>query len=118
MPASEPHICVVPFQDEVDKLVAYLREHRIADSNVTFVVTPSDEALPDLEVEAVDLVLIDGGHGFPTPIIDWYYGVRHLRRGGLLVIDDLQLAAVQVLDAFLIKDPRWTEMQRTAKWAA
>ena len=109
-------ICVVPYKEEVDKLIAYCEECGIDHRNVSFFVAPSDEVFPSLRVEGkLDLVLIDGGHGFPTPTIDWYYEARHLRRGGVLVVDDLQLAAVQVLDGFLAKDPRWIEIRRTAK---
>lgn len=113
------HTCVVPHQEEVDKLIAYCEEHGIDHRNVTFLVAPSDEVLPSLEVkDELDLVLIDGSHGYPVSVIDWYYGARHLRRGGVLIIDDLQLPQVQVLDGYLIRDPRWVEEQRTEKWVA
>ena len=111
------HTCVVPYQDEIDKLVAYLDERGI-EHNVTFLTGCSDEVLPNLEIDPIDLFFIDGLHGFPTPIIDWFYGAQNLRRGGTLVLDDVQLRQVQVLDAYLQKDPRWVELARTWKWVA
>jgi hypothetical protein len=33
---------------------------------------------------ALDLVLIDGCHGFPGPFIDWYYAASGLKAGGVL----------------------------------
>jgi hypothetical protein len=63
-------------------------------------------------------VLIDGSHGFPAPVIDWYYGAGRLRRGGVVVVDDLELPAVRVLVDFLERDPRWRSIRHTEKWAA
>ena len=50
-----------------------------------------------LPPEPLDFVLIDGGHGFPTPMLDWFYGAGRLRRGGVAVFDDVQLPAVAML---------------------
>jgi hypothetical protein len=75
--------------------------------------------LPGLPGEQLfDVVFIDGNHGFPAPVIDWYYAGSRLRLGGLLVIDDVTLPAVSHLCAFLDRDPRWAVDQRTKKWIA
>ncbi len=67
----------------------------------------------------LDLVLIDGSHAFPAPIIDWFYGAGRLVEGGIVILDDLQLAAVRVgLLEFLAKDPRWELVAHSEKWAA
>ena len=112
------HTCVVPAQVEIDNVTAYFDERGIEHENVRFVTGFSDEVLPRLKIDPVDLFLIDGAHGYPAPIIDWFYGAQHLRRGGTLVLDDIQLRQVQALDAFLQKDPRWVELSRTDKWVA
>ncbi|MBV8295950.1 MAG: hypothetical protein JO085_03865, partial [Acidimicrobiia bacterium] len=74
--------------------------------------------LPRLRIDDLDLYLIDGAHGFPTPMIDWFYGARLLRRGGVVVLDDRQLPAVAALIDYLDADPRWRAIDRTGKWAA
>lgn len=113
------HTCVVPFPDEVERLQAYCVERGIATDQVQFEVAPSDEALPRLAREELDVVLIDGNHGFPAPVIDWYYGATRLRDGGLVVFDDLQLPHVsQTVIPFLEADSRWSLVQREWKWAA
>ena len=43
---------------------------------------------PDAEL---DLIIVDGNHTFPAPMIDWFYMTRHLRTGGVLVVDDVEL---------------------------
>jgi hypothetical protein len=111
------HTCVTPSQVEADRIAAYCRAHDVGMASLRFAIGPSDAVLPGL-TEPIDLFLIDGNHGFPTPIIDWYYGAARLVDGGLLVIDDTQLPAVSELQRFIDHDPRWAPVRRSTKWAA
>jgi hypothetical protein len=101
------HTCVVPWTSERDRLLAWGDETGVSFENVTFECAPSEEVLPRLESEPLDFVLIDGGHGFPTPFIDFFYAGRRLRRGGLLVVDDTQIWTGRVLHGFLKDQPGW-----------
>jgi hypothetical protein len=112
------HTCLVPYPPEVERLKAYCAERSIPLERTTFHVGWSDEVLPTLVLDTLDVVFIDGGHGFPTPMIDWYFAGQHLRKEGLLVLDDLQLEPPRMLSQFLTRDPRWRELARTPKWAA
>jgi predicted O-methyltransferase YrrM len=112
------HVCVTPARAEADRISGYCAVHGIPTDNVRFEIGCSDEVLPKLESRPLDLVLIDGNHGFPTPMIDWYYAGSSLRRGGTLMIDDVSLPAVAHLCGFLDRDPRFAVVQRTAKWCA
>jgi predicted O-methyltransferase YrrM len=88
-------------------------------SRITFEVGPSDQVVPRLEAPEYDLFLIDGAHGWPQAIIDWYYGGSLLREGGILVLDDLQLKQVTLgLLDYLDADPRWEQVARQRKWVA
>jgi hypothetical protein len=113
------HTCVVPDQAEVDRVRKYMSRLGISDQRVQFRVGSSDEALPTLNASDLDLVLIDGSHAFPLPIIDWYYAARGLKRGGVLVLDDSNMESVRLgLATFLAKDPRWELIRKTWKWRA
>lgn len=114
------HRCVAPGQVEIDAIADYCRAHDISLERVTFDVAPSDAALTVLPADdpPLDVVLIDGSHGFPVPMIDWYYGAGRLKRGGIVVVDDVHLPAVQILDQFLDLDPRWKSVKRDPKWVA
>jgi hypothetical protein len=115
---SAEHVCVVPSPAEADACRRYLEERGHPD-RVTFEVGWSDEVLPHLTGPALDLVLVDGGHGFPAPIVDWYYAASRLREGGVVILDDLQLPQVRLgLPEFLAADPRWESVEATSKWAA
>jgi len=111
------HTCVTPFDSEVRRLRAYCRTHAIPTRQFQLILGTSERVLPTLKGE-LDLLFIDGGHAFPIPMIDWYYAGSRLRRGGLIVMDDVQLPAVQVLIQYLSSDPRWEMRQRTVKWIA
>lgn len=113
------HTCVVYDQHEADVLLEWARERDIDVSRLRFEIGPSDAVLPGLEPTELDLVFVDGSHAFPAPIIDWFYGAGRLREGGIVVLDDLQLAAVRLgLLEFLAKDPRWELVAHQDKWAA
>ena len=116
---SQSHTCVVASEHEATVCRRYLEERGIPHEHLRFEIGFSDEVLPALALEELALVLIDGGHAFPTPIVDWYYAASALRAGGLLVLDDLQLPSVRLgLLDFLDADPRWEAVARTVKWAA
>ena len=112
------HTCVTYSQEEVDRLKAYCAAHDISTSTLTFAIGLSDAVLPTLDPTPLDLVLIDGGHGFPTPVIDWFYGAARLVKGGVVVIDDLQLPAPLMLADYLRQDNRWRECGGSGKWTA
>ncbi len=113
------HTCVVPNQGEVDGVREHMGRLGISDERVQFHVGSSDRVLPTLELTELDLVLIDGSHAFPLPIIDWYYAAGALKRGGLLVLDDTHMESVRLgLATFLAKDPRWSLIGKTLKWRA
>ena len=113
------HICVVRSEDEVRRWREHCQSRGIGGDSVRFELGRSHDALPRLQVEPLDLVFVDGSHGFPAPIIDWFYAGEHLRRNGVIVFDDTHLPHVRLgLFEFLEKDPRWTRLESTGRWAA
>jgi len=118
------HTCVTVAGSEVEALRDYLRRRGLS-GQVEFLIGPSDYVLPRLweehtwQTRGLSLLFIDGCHAFPFPALDWYYGARFLRPGGLLVFDDMQIPAVaHTIGWFLELDPRWEEVRRNGRWAA
>jgi len=101
------HDCVVPWQQEADRLRAWAAGAGISMDGVAFHIGFSDRVLPTLADDPLDLVLVDGGHGFPIPFIDWWYAGRRLRVGGTLIIDDTHLWTGRVLSGFLAAQDGW-----------
>lgn len=85
-------------------------------SKVTLLSGGSEAVLPGLALGLLDLVLIDGNHGFPFPVLDWFYMCRFLKQDGLLVVDDCQIAGVQRLLEYLDHDPNWRLQSQRPKW--
>jgi hypothetical protein len=101
------HVCVTPNRDAVTKIIQYCVAHGVSLDRVRFEIGCSEEVLPRLELGELDLVLIDGRHGFPAPFIDWHYTAGALRVGGLVIVDDTQLWTGSILKRFLDEEPEW-----------
>jgi glycosyltransferase involved in cell wall biosynthesis/predicted O-methyltransferase YrrM len=113
------HTCITPFADEIDRLRGYGRRHGVGMERVSFVLEKSQYALPALrDARDLDLVLIDGGHGFPVPFLDWFLAAPLLKVGGIVVVDDTQLWTGEVLRDFLAAEPEWRLEARFVRGAA
>jgi len=74
---------------------------------VTFRIGPSHEVLAHWEPRPLDLVLVDGAHGFPYPILDWWHVAAHVRVGGTVLLDDAYLPAVGAIVDFARASDAW-----------
>jgi len=107
------HVAITPNEEESVRIKRYAAEHNVEISRLTFVPLASENYLPTARYENLDCVLIDGKHAFPWPILDWFFTAPMLRRGGLLILDDIDLWPVKVLADFLASEkPRWTCVQQ------
>ncbi len=109
------HICVCPDAGEIERIKTYCAANNIAAEGVDFRNALSEVALPGLDAPPLDLVLIDGGHGFPMPVIDWYFTAGKLKQGGVMVIDDTHLWSCGMLVDFLKQDAAWTSLGRIGR---
>ncbi len=101
------HTVISPIGQEHQRVQDWCRDEDIDTSEMQFVANASEAILPSME-GPLDLVLVDGDHAFPLPILDWYFTARRLRVGGLLILDDVQLRAVALLCDFLDQEAgRW-----------
>lgn len=102
------HTAISPVADEHERIKRYCEEHGIAHDRVRFIAESSHTALlRTWQPEPLDLVLIDGAHSFPFPILDWMYTAEHLRVGGRMLVDDAYQPAVNVLVRYLRASDAW-----------
>lgn len=103
-------ISVAPSADLFARIRSYCEAQGIAtfalDSRVGF----SEWVLPALAQPSdalpwVDFALIDGGHGWPTPFVDFFFANHMLRRGGYIMVDNVQLHSVKELARLLGQQP-------------
>jgi hypothetical protein len=91
------HTAVSPSAEEHRRIREYCAEQGISTDDVRFVDESSHTALARLEDEPLDVVLIDGAHGFPFPMLDWYLVQGRIKVGGALIVDDAYIPAVNAL---------------------
>ena len=101
------HTAITPNAQEKEELFKFCAQHAISSEKLQFVLRPSEEVLPSLETAPLDVVIIDGQHGFPTPFLDYFYSARHLKIGGYLVVDDTWLWPCAALKNVLAEEPGW-----------
>jgi predicted O-methyltransferase YrrM len=112
--AGAEHTCVVPDEGEAQRIRGYCEQRGIDLSGLTFRIGFSERVLPELELEPLDLLLIDGSHSFPQVFVDWFYAQGALKVGGTLILDDVHIWTGRVLRDFLRAEPAW---ELTERWA-
>lgn len=72
---------------------------------VTFVVGPTQRTLAAHQFGApLDLVMLDGPHGYPFPELEYYFIYPHLSEGAILIVDDIHIPTVFNMFAVLRED--------------
>jgi hypothetical protein len=102
------HTVISPMAHEHRRIQVWGVAHNVNFSDIKFVAERSEETLPQLGGGALDLVLIDGWHAFPAPMVDWLYTCRRLTPGGRVIVDDTQIRSCRMLCDFLsAEEGRW-----------
>jgi predicted O-methyltransferase YrrM len=106
--AGAEHDVITPAETELERIRFEAAQRGIDVARVRFHVGPSHEVLAELPPRELDLALIDGAHGFPYPVLDWWLLARRLRIGAPLLVDDAFLPPVALLVDHLHNDPAWS----------
>jgi SAM-dependent methyltransferase/glycosyltransferase involved in cell wall biosynthesis len=106
------HTAVQPVPDAFAAILAFAERHRMDIHGFRPIVARSQDWLPRVDLPDLDLVLVNGGHAFPVPFLDWYYGAEKLKVGGLMVVDDTHLPTGSRLADFMGADLRWEPVVR------
>jgi predicted O-methyltransferase YrrM len=101
------HEAVTPSAEEEERFRAESARRGIDASRVSFRIGLSHEVLPRLEERELDLVLVDGAHGFPYPILDWWFLAPRVKIGGRMLLDDAYMPPVRALVDALRASPGW-----------
>ena len=101
------HEAVTPDAAEETRIRTECERRGISSERVRFLIGASHEVLPRWEPRPLDLVLVDGAHGFPYPVLDWWYVAPHVCVGGVVLLDDAYMPPVRVLVDALREQPAW-----------
>jgi hypothetical protein len=106
---AKKHYSIAPDEAGYQRILAYCKEYDIPATGLKYYPFCSEKILPSLKIanETLDMVLIDGGHGFPTPFVDYAYTFEKVKIGGYMIVDDTQLVTSLMLKDFLLKSKAW-----------
>jgi predicted O-methyltransferase YrrM len=112
-------VAIAPSADLRDRILAYCADHEIESSPLDFRVERSEIELPAIalatDAPVFDVVLLDGGHGWPTVFVDFCYCNSMMRAGSLLLLDDTQLHSVAELSRLLERQTGFTFKEALGK---
>jgi predicted O-methyltransferase YrrM len=107
LPRGGRHVAIDPFQRESwnGAGLRTLREAGVEEL-VEVIEDESQLALPRLvgEGREFDLAFVDGDHRFEGVFLDLYFMTRLVKRGGLVVVDDMWMPAVRTAVAYVEKN--------------
>jgi hypothetical protein len=101
------HEVVTPDPEEERRIRRACDERGIDATRVTFHIGRSQEVLPELEAHELDLALVDGAHGFPYPVLDWWHLAPRLKVGGRMLLDDAYLPGVAAIVEYVKSSDAW-----------
>jgi hypothetical protein len=101
------HEALTPDAGEEERIRRRCADLGVDSGSVTFRIGPSHELLAHWEPRPLDLVLVDGAHGFPYPILDWWHVAPHVKLGGTVLLDDAYLPAVAAIVDFARSSGAW-----------
>jgi hypothetical protein len=79
----------------------------VSSEHVTFEIGYSHEVLPRLAGQPLDLALLDGAHGFPYPVLDWWHVASRLSVGGRILMDDAYMPPVTAVVDYVRSSTAW-----------
>ena len=107
------HTVISPIFEEHQRIREWCDANEIDLPNVEFKLARSEDLLPALKPEPLDLVLIDGWHALPAPFLDWFFTAKRLVINGYVLVDDTQLKTPRILHDFLeAEQGRWELVAR------
>jgi hypothetical protein len=105
--AGTHHVAVTPDPEEEGRVRAACGELDVSSERVSFEVGYSHDVLPRLANRPLDLALLDGAHGFPYPILDWWNLAPRLKVGARLLLDDAYMPPVAVVLDYARSSSAW-----------
>jgi hypothetical protein len=75
---------------------------------VKFIEGPTQKTLPNyIFNHKLQIVLIDGPHGYPFPELEYFFFYPNIEKNGLLLIDDIQIPTIRNMFKILKADDMW-----------
>lgn len=112
--AGTEHTAIAPDDYLEANIRGFCDERDIDHSQFTYVNALSQDALPTMQSK-FDFAFIDGDHGFPVAILDYYFMGKLLRPGGIMAVDDTHLWTGDIITKFMMTDTQWEFLSESGK---
>lgn len=108
-PLNASHIIIDPFQSTDWKNIGINNLKKEGFNHFTLLEEMSEFALPKLVEQnmKIDFAFIDGWHTFDHTLVDFFYLNRMLKIGGIIVIDDVGMQAINKVVRFIHTYPAY-----------
>lgn len=88
-----------------NSIEAVKKSNLLKKESVRFIEAPTQKSLPHFKFDnKIDLALLDGPHGYPFPDLEYYFIYPHIKEGGFLIIDDIQIPTINRMYKILKED--------------
>jgi hypothetical protein len=103
----EKLVSIAPDAALFERITSFCDKNEIDRNGLECLAAGSQWALPDLAKSQArfDFALIDGFHGWPVVMVDFYYINAIVEPGGYIMIDDTQLYSIKELCRWLNEQP-------------
>jgi predicted O-methyltransferase YrrM len=104
-------VSIAPDAALFERIDTYCKTNGIPTERLEPFIDGSQWVLPTLALQEhnnaprFDFALIDGDHNWPIVFVDFFYSNYMLKRGGYIMLDDVQLHAVKELARLLAEQP-------------
>lgn len=109
--SSDHTIFTIDDSGDGDSLVRVQESPLLDKDSTTFVLGPTQRTLQAHNFEPLDVVYLDGPHAYPFPELEYWAVYPHLRAGGLLIIDDVQIPTIANMYQVLRSDRMYHELE-------
>lgn len=105
------------FAIDIGKSLTRVKESELLTPDVVeFVEGPTQVTVPAYSFgDKMDLALIDGPHGYPFPDLEYYYFYPHIKQGGILIIDDINIPTIKRMVEIIKCDAMFAEIDVIGK---
>lgn len=114
-------ISICPDPALKERILEYCSDKNISTDALDIRLERSEIEFPKIALaqtgsnDKFDVALLDGGHGWPTVFVDFCYANMVLKKGGLLLTDDIQLYPVKELVRLLNEQPEYECISKIQK---
>lgn len=106
--ASKSHLCfALDDSNEENSSVSFAQNNELFNKeSCRFIFGPSQKTIPyfDFNADEFDVVFLDGPHGYPFVELEYYFVYPHIKKGGYLILDDVNIPSIGRFADLLFED--------------